>query len=307
MRPTSAGPYDAHEGSSVDLEFTKMHGLGNDFILIHDQAGDLDFAPEAVQWLCDRHFGIGADGLILVRPATVPEADVTWWFRNSDGSVAEMCGNGIRCVAKFAVDRGLVPRSAGHVNVLTSLGIYSIEVERDDAGNLATATVDMGAPILTPAAIPTMLGCEAPDDPVVDCVLDVGGQPVRVTCVSMGNPHCVVFVDDVDFAPVCTLGPAIETHPAFPNKTNVEFVQVMQHDHIRVRVWERGVGETLACGTGACAATVAAALTCRGGREADVQLPGGELHVRWSEDGHVFMTGSATEVFTGTLLIPEVD
>lgn len=282
-----------------------MHGLGNDFVVIDDRAGDLEFSPEAVEWFCDRNFGIGADGLMLVRPATLPDADFSWWFRNADGSVAEMCGNGIRCFAKFVVDRKLIDESADTVRIETSLGIYRVAVTRDEGGLMTLATVDMGQPILDPKRIPTTLGCEAPENPVIDCDLDTEHGTVKVTCVSMGNPHCIIFVDDVDVAPVALLGPAIETHPAFPNKTNVEFAEVGEDGTIRLRVWERGVGETLACGTGACATTVAAALKCLNGRVATVELPGGDLIVRWAEDGHVHMTGPAANVFDGAIAIPE--
>lgn len=291
----------------MELRFTKMHGLGNDFIVIDDRESTLDMAPEAVEWLCDRNFGIGADGLFLVRPASGTDADFSWWFRNADGSVAEMCGNGIRCFAKYVVDRGLVPADATSVRVETAMGVYAIEVTRSSDGTVASATVDMGEPILSPALVPTTLGCEEPDNPVIDCELETPNGTVRVTCVSMGNPHCVLFVDDVDTAPVGELGPVIEVNQAFPKKTNVEFAELDDRGHIRLRVWERGVGETLACGTGACAATVAAALQCRGGRSATVELPGGTLEVRWDQNGRVFMTGPATEVFTGTLDIPEDD
>ncbi len=284
-----------------------MHGLGNDFIVIDDRAEELELSPEAVEWFCDRNFGIGADGLILIRPATVDTADFSWWFRNADGSVAEMCGNGIRCVAKFLVDRGLVPPGANTVAVETALGVYSIEVKRSDDGTLVLATVEMGEPVVAPALVPTTLGCEGGGDPVVDCPLETDLGTVTVTCVSMGNPHCIMFVDDVEEAPVHTLGPAIETHPAFPKKTNVEFAQVTDDNLIRLRVWERGVGETLACGTGACATTVAASLKCLIGRDAVVELPGGELSVHWSEDGRVRMTGPAAFVFDGWLDVPEDD
>lgn len=289
----------------MELKFTKMHGLGNDFIVIDDMDEELELSAEAVTWFCDRNFGIGADGIMLVRPATLEGADFSWWFRNSDGSVAEMCGNGIRCFAKYVVDSGLVDSSVDIVRVETALGVYPIAVERADDGTMALATVDMGEPILEPARIPTTLRCETRENPVIDCELETEEGTVSVTCVSMGNPHCVIFVDDVDDAPVHTLGPAIETHPAFPNKTNVGFATVGADDHIRLRVWERGVGETLACGTGACAATVAAALKCLIGRDARVELPGGELFIRWSADGRVHMTGPAQHVFTGALLIPE--
>ncbi|MDZ4169421.1 MAG: diaminopimelate epimerase [Coriobacteriia bacterium] len=291
----------------MDLNFTKMHGLGNDFIVIDDREGELELAPEAVEWFCDRNFGIGADGLMLVRPATTGEADFSWWFRNSDGSVAEMCGNGIRCFAKYVVDHGLVSAESRSVRVETDLGVYEVEIRRSDDGLVESATVDMGAPILRPADIPTTLSCEDPEDPVINCDLNTSTGPVSVSCISMGNPHCIIFVDDVETAPVYELGSEIEIDPAFPRKTNVEFVQILGDDRMRLRVWERGVGETLACGTGACAATVATALSCRGGRDATVELPGGELVIRWSEDGHVLMTGPAEEVFAGVLRIPEDD
>ena len=291
----------------MELSFTKMHGLGNDFIVIEDLDGELDLAPEAVTWFCDRNFGIGADGLFLVRPATLPDADFSWWFRNSDGSAAEMCGNGIRCFAKYVVDHGHLPSDRDTVRIETAIGVLPVEVTRAYDGTMHMATVDMGEPRLLPDQIPTKVGCEAPEDPVVNCPLETELGVFTVTCVSMGNPHCVVFVDDVESAPVHTLGPAVETHPDFPNKTNVEFAQVDSDETIRLRVWERGVGETLACGTGACAATVAASLTCRLGRSATVELPGGELTVHWGEDGHVHMTGPAVEVFSGVVAIPEDD
>jgi diaminopimelate epimerase len=291
----------------MNLDFTKMHGLGNDFIVIDDRDMTLDLSPEAVAWLCDRNFGIGADGLMLVRPATVDSADFGWWFRNADGSVAEMCGNGIRCFAKFVFDRGLIGPSRDSVSVETDVGVLSVGVERDADGLVASAIVDMGEPRLIPTDIPTTLRCEGDDSPVISCPLNTDAGTFEVTMVSMGNPHCVIFVKDVDDAPVTTVGPIIETHPSFPNKTNVEFAQVLGGNVIRLRVWERGVGETLACGTGACATAVAAALTCRGGRDALIELPGGELTIRWAENGHVMMTGSASTVFIGTLEIPEDD
>lgn len=287
----------------MELHFVKMHGLGNDFIVIDDRTQEWDFAPEAVEWLCDRNFGIGADGLMLVRPATVDDADFAWWFRNADGSVAEMCGNGIRCFAKYLVDHGLVPAEQSTVRVETAIGVLTIEVTRDEEGRLSLATVDMGEPILVPADVPTTLHCEQPENPVVDCPLETDAGTFSVTCVSMGNPHCVVWVDDAENAPVHEVGPVIETHPAFPRKTNVEFAEVVEDGYLRLRVWERGVGETLACGTGACATLVAAVLTCRVGREATVQLPGGELDIRWAEDGHVYMTGPAEEVYSGVMII----
>lgn len=291
----------------MELAFVKMHGLGNDFVVMDDLAEELDLAPDAVQWFCDRNFGIGGDGLILVRPATTPEADFFMLYYNADGSTAEMCGNGVRCFAKYVVDHGLLPADRNEVRVETLGGIKPVEVTRAYDGTLYLATVDMGEPKLLPADIPTTLGCEAPGDPVVGCLMETDLGEFEVSCVSMGNPHCVLWVDDVETAPVHELGALIEEHPAFPNKTNVEFAELAGDNLVRLRVWERGVGETLACGTGACAAAVVAALTLRTGREVTIDLPGGELEIRWAEDDHVYMTGPAEEVFSGTVVIDEDD
>lgn len=291
----------------MELRFTKMHGLGNDFIVIEDLSSELELAPEAVEFFCDRNFGIGADGIIVIRPATDPTADYGWQFFNNDGTVAEMCGNGIRCVAKYLVDHVLVPADQETVHVETALGVVPIEVTRDYEGKLYLATVDMGMPEIRPAEVPTLLRCDGEENPAIGCDLETEFGTVQVTCVSMGNPHAVIWVKDALTAPVDTVGPLVETHEMFPNKTNVEFAQMLPDDRIRLRVWERGVGETLACGTGACATLVAAALGCRSGREAVVELPGGELAVRWDENDHVFMTGPATEVFEGVLFVDEDD
>jgi len=279
----------------MDLHFTKMHGLGNDFVVVDDRDATWDFDEDAVRWLCDRHFGVGADGLILVRKPTRDDADFAWEFRNADGSSAEMCGNGIRCLARWLVERELA--GAGPIRVQTATGVAQVEVLRAADGAFVSARVDMGEPVLDAAAVPVELG----HDQVIDQPLEPDAGPVRVTAVSMGNPHAVIWVDDVDEAPVESLGPAVECHPAFPRKTNVEFANVDSPDHIRLRVWERGVGETLACGTGACAAVVAAALSCRTGRTATVELPGGELTVEWLPSGHIRMTGPAETVFSGVL------
>jgi diaminopimelate epimerase len=284
----------------VELRFAKMQGLGNDFVVVDDRERVWDFDEDAVRWICDRHFGIGADGLILVRLADDGVSDFFMLYYNADGSTAEMCGNGVRCFAKWLVDRGLVTGDA--VTVQTLGGPRVVEVERDGDGLMTLARVDMGEPVLDPSLIPTTFTGEQ----VFDCPIEVDGREVRVTCVSMGNPHAIVWVPDVDTAPVETLGPRIEVHPAFPKRTNVEFVQAIEdEDRIRVRVWERGVGETLACGTGACAATVAAVLACRAGRVVTVELPGGELTCSWSPDGRVYMTGPAEEVFSGSIDLPD--
>ncbi len=291
----------------MELSFVKMHGLGNDFVVMEDLSEELDLAPEAVQWFCDRNFGIGGDGLILVRPATTEDADYFMLYYNSDGTTAEMCGNGVRCFAKYIVDHQLIPADQDMLRVETLGGIKPIEITRAYDGTMYLATVDMGAPILAPESVPTTMHCEAEDDPVIACGLETDLGTYELTCVSMGNPHAIMWVDDVDEAPVHELGPIIENHPAFPNKTNVEFAERPVDGVIRLRVWERGCGETLACGTGACATAVAAALNCLGGREYTIELPGGELAIRWHESGTVYMTGPAEEVFSGVVAIEEDD
>ena len=291
----------------MELQFVKMHGLGNDFVLFEDLAEELDLAPEAIAWFCDRHFGVGGDGLILVRPATTDEADYYMAYYNGDGSVAEMCGNGVRCFAKYLVDRKLVPADRDEIAVETLGGIKPIAITRDYDDTMALATVDMGEPVLRPADVPTAMRCGANDDMVIACPLETELGTFDVTPISMGNPHCVLWVDDVETAPVHELGPIIENHAMFPNKTNVEFAQLAGDDIVRLRVWERGVGETLACGTGACATAVVGALTLRTGREVTIELPGGELEIRWAEDQHVYMTGPADEVFSGVVGIAEDD
>jgi diaminopimelate epimerase len=288
----------------MDLHFTKMHGCGNDFVVVDDRELVWDFDETAVSLICDRHFGVGADGMILVRPAADPAADFQMVYINADGSPAEMCGNGVRVFVRYLVDRGIV--SGDVVNVQTGSGIKSVSVERDSDGGFALARVDMGEPTLTAVLVPTTL----PGHPVLDAPLATDMGEVRVTCVSMGNPHAVIWVDDVDAAPVTELGPIVETHPAFPRGTNVEFAQLLGRgnddvERIRLRVWERGVGETLACGTGACATAVAAALAGRTGRTVIVELRGGDLTVAWTPEDRVLMTGPAVEVYAGVLPIPE--
>jgi diaminopimelate epimerase len=287
----------------VLLTFAKMNGLGNDFVFIEDLDEALDFSPEAVSWFCDRHFGIGADGLILVRPATTTEADFYMHYYNADGSLAEMCGNGARCFAKYLVDRGLVGPEASSLTIETLGGLKPVTFTRNSDGTLDTATVDMGVPELAPDKIPTTFDGEQ----VYECPIETPWGDVRVTAVSMGNPHAIIWVEDTDAAPVDTVGPFIENHERFPNATNVEFAQLVDDATVRLRVWERGVGETLACGTGACATAVAGTLSCRTGRDAVVELPGGDLHIRWHENGRVYMTGSAAFSFAGTIELPEDD
>ncbi len=277
------------------IDFTKYHGLGNDFILIDNrQQPEPKITPqEAVAW-CDRHFGIGADGVIFALPGQ-EGADYTMRIFNSDGSEPEMCGNGIRCLARFigdleAAEQGDA-RSTYQIHTLAGLMVPKLEAD-------GQITVDMGLPRLMAAEIPTTLA--APDQKVVNLPLEVAGQSWDVTCVSMGNPHCITFVDDVAAIPLAAIGPQFEHHPVFPKRTNTEFIQVERPDYLKMRVWERGAGITLACGTGACASLVAGVLNGKCDRRATVELPGGCLLIDWSEaDGHLYMTGPAQRVFEG--------
>lgn len=283
----------------MHLAFTKMNGLGNDFVVIEDLEEQLDFSPEAVQWVCDRHFGVGADGLILVRPATLDGADYAMRYFNADGSLAEMCGNGARCFAKYVADRGLVPPDATALVIETLGGLRPVTFTRDEDGTVSDVTVDMGPPVLEPARIPARFEGER----AVEAEVATTAGTVRLTAVSMGNPHAVIWVDDVDAAPVSELGPLLETDEHFPRHTNVEFAERVDDATVRLRVWERGVGETLACGTGACATVVAGVLAGRIGRACTVELPGGELAIEWREDDHVYMTGGAAVSFTGVIAL----
>lgn len=276
------------------IPFTKMHGLGNDYVFVdlYRSGGGAPFDPaELSREVSDRHFGIGSDGLILILPSD--KADFRMRIFNADGSEGEMCGNGIRCFAKYVYEQGYTRLAA--FSVETGGGIIVPEVFAEN-GRVRSVRVDMGEPRTRRYDIP-MEG--PPADQVIDETLEVGGRIYRVTAVSMGNPHCVIFVDDLEAADVNGLGPLIENHPAFPRRTNVEFVQVKSPSELVMRVWERGSGVTLACGTGACASLVAAALTGRASRRARVRLPGGDLDIEWADDGHVYMTGPAVEVFRG--------
>jgi len=276
------------------MRFTKMHGLGNDYIYIdahRESLGEIDL-PWLARVLSDRNFGIGADGIILILPSE--PADFRMRMFNADGSESEMCGNGMRCFAKYVHDHGLTRKTEFVVETGAGLIRPRVTLER---GHVSSVTVDMGPPVLARRAIP-MLG--SPEEGrVIDEPLRVGDQEARVTCVSMGNPHCVLFVDDVEAAPVRTLGPLIERHEVFPARTNVEFIRVVADDRLNMRVWERGSGETLACGTGASASVVAAALNGHAGHACTVRLLGGELQIEWRADDHVFLTGPAVEVFAG--------
>jgi diaminopimelate epimerase len=273
------------------VEFVKAHGTGNDFVVVEDLGDRYELSPGFVRAVCDRHFGLGGDGLIRIAPGT--SVPFFMDYRNADGSVAEMCGNGARVVGKYLADRGYV---AGAFDLETRAGVKHLELHAADEGGIDRVTVDMGAPSFARADLP-MLG----EGEALEESLEAGGQTVVATCLSMGNPHAVVFVDDVDAAPVATLGPLLEAHPAFPNKVNVEFVEVAGDDRLRQRTWERGVGETLACGTGACAVAVAGRVRGRTGQRVAVELRGGCLELDWAPGRTVRMTGPAREVAHGTL------
>ncbi|MBL8798283.1 MAG: diaminopimelate epimerase [Planctomycetia bacterium] len=274
------------------MRFTKMHGCGNDYVYVDCFAQPMPQDPPALsRAVSDRNFGIGSDGLILICPSD--KADARMRMYNSDGSESEMCGNGVRCIAKYVYDHGIARKP--QIKLETGRGILTL-IPEVDGGKVARVRVDMGEPILKSDLIPTTL----PGDPPRDVALTVGDSQLPVTCVSMGNPHCIQFVDEITDALVQVIGPKIEKHPAFPRRTNVEFVKVNQRDDVHMRVWERGSGETLACGTGACAVAVAGVLTRRLDRRVTVHLRGGDLLLEWSEqDNHVYMTGPAVEVFSG--------
>ncbi len=280
----------AESNQEITMRFTKMHGCGNDYVYVDCFRQPLPRDPAALsRVISDRHFGVGGDGLILICPSE--KADARMRMFNADGSEAEMCGNGVRCVAKYVYDHGLARKPT--LTIETGRGILSLELTVAD-GQVAQVRVDMGEPILEAARIPTSLPGNPPQE------VQLPSHPLRATCVSMGNPHCVCFVEQITDELVLGLGPKIEKDPVFPRRTNVEFVRVNRPDDLTMRVWERGSGETLACGTGACAVAVAGVLTGRTQRSLVVHLPGGALHLEWSAaDQHVYLTGPAVEVFSG--------
>lgn len=288
-----------HQELKGQILFTKYHGLGNDFILVDArERPDLAERPDLGVNLCDRHLGIGADGLVLVLPGR--DADFSMHIFNSDGSVARMCGNGIRCFTRFVYESGLWD-GQGQLRIMTASGPRTTEITQADPDDF-WVRVNMQPPRLDPGAVPTTLGRAGSGEPVLDAPIEVAGTQVAVSCLSMGNPHAVVFVPDLDRVDVASLGRAVEMHPVFPEKTNAHFVQVLDWATLRMRTWERGAGLTLACGTGGCAATVAAALTGRAGRQATVYVPGGHLLIDWQADsGDVYMTGPAARVFEGVV------
>ena len=281
------------------MKFTKMHGAGNDYVYVNCFEESLPGAPEIIApQISDRRYGVGGDGLILIEPTDVADARMRMF--NADGSEAEMCGNGIRCVAKYVYDHGI--KQSRQLAIETGNGVLKLDLEvQDDL--VKNVTVDMGEPGLLPAQIPTTLA----DTQVVNLPIEFGGHQLNITCVSMGNPHCVAFVPKATDELVLEIGPIIENDPRFPNRTNVEFVEVISATELIQRTWERGSGETWACGTGASAVCVAGVLTGNCEREVLIHLTGGDLRLRWDEaSNHVFMTGGASEVFSGQWHSPNV-
>jgi len=273
------------------LKFWKMHGIGNDYIVIDNREGKLeeDKLPDFARRVCERRLSVGADGLLLVYNSKT--ADVKMRMFNPDGTEAEMCGNGIRCFAKFCYENGIAKKKEMKVETLAGIKKTWLKINGDE---VESVRVDMGKPSLDRRSIP-MLG----EGPCINEKLKVDDKTYAVTCLSVGNPHCVMFVDDVEAFPVPEIGPRIETHKAFPKRTNVDFIQIINRGEIKVRVWERGAGETLACGTGACASAVASHTLGKTNREVTVHLRGGDLKILY--DGNILMTGPAVKVFMGEL------
>ena len=274
------------------MKFTKLHGCGNDYVYVNLFEQPLENPAEMSIKVSDRHFGIGSDGLITIGPSEI--ADFTMHIYNADGSEAEMCGNGVRCVGKYVYDHGLTDKT--EVTVETGAGIKILQLNVEN-GKVKTVRVDMGEPSFLPQSIPVI----AEGESVIDAPISVGGKDWNMTCVSMGNPHAVIFTEDVGNFPLETYGPLFENHERFPKRTNTEFVQVVSREEAIMRVWERGSAETWACGTGTCATVVACILNGLTDRKVLVHLLGGDLVIEWDEEtNHVFMTGPATEVFSGT-------
>jgi diaminopimelate epimerase len=284
-----------------ELPFTKMQGIGNDFVVadcLLEGAPSADALQSASVRLCDRKFGVGGDGVLLV--LTSDQADFTMRMFNPDSSESEMCGNGIRCFAKYVYDRGYTDKKT--ITVETGAGVLTLDLSVGDGNKVSQVTVDMGRPHLTRAEIP-MAGGD-PSAQVVGEEVEVAGRRLALTAVSMGNPHAVFFAEPATDALINEVGPLLEVHPLFPRRTNVHAVEVLGPAEIKMLTWERGAGRTLACGTGACGSVVASALNGKTGRRVLAHLPGGDLTIHWSEeDGHVYMTGPAAEVFTGTIAL----
>jgi diaminopimelate epimerase len=280
----------------MQIEFTKMHGLGNDFVVIDAVNQDVQLGPEQVRLIADRHFGIGCDQLLLVERPTVAAAEFRYRIFNADGGEVQQCGNGARCFARFVHDRGMTASTT--IPVETAGGMIYLELEDD-----GQVTVDMGVPSFDPASLPFEAGNVAEEEPEYHQLL-VNGEKYAIGAVSVGNPHAVLLVESVDQAPVATLGAAIESHERFPERVNVGFMEILDRAHIRLRVFERGAGETLACGTGACAAVAVGVHNSLLDHTVQVALKGGNLTIRWQGNGHtLFMTGPAQTVYEGKITL----
>lgn len=279
------------------MKFTKMHGIGNDYVYVNCFEESVKNPAEVSKFVSDRHFGIGSDGLILISPSAT--ADFRMNIYNADGSQAEMCGNGIRCVAKYVYDYGLTDKTEISVETLAGIKYLRLQIEN---GKVASVEVNMGAPILEPKEIPVAVE----ESPVVNVPVEVKGKIYHMTCVSMGNPHAIIFMNNVKDLDIEAIGPYFENHTVFPKRTNTEFVEVLDRNTVNMRVWERGSDETLACGTGACATTVACILNDKTENEVTVHLLGGDLKIRWDREANqVYMTGPATVVFDGEITLPD--
>jgi diaminopimelate epimerase len=279
------------------MRFTKMHGAGNDYVYVDCFSEPAPDDPaELARQVAHRHFGVGGDGLILICPSALADARMRMF--NLDGSEAEMCGNGVRCVAKYVYDHGICRKDT--LRIETGRGVLTLDLTVVD-GRVRRVRVDMGEPILEAKRVPTTLrpNPAMPNGAVADVELNLRGRRLKVTCVSMGNPHCITFVDDLTDQWVLGVGPKVENNRHFPKRVNAEFVRVLSPSEMQMRVWERGSGETLACGTGACAVCVAGALTGRTQRNVLIHLSGGDLDLEWAADNHVYMSGEAVEVFSG--------
>ena len=279
------------------MKFTKMHGIGNDYVYVNCFEESVKNPAEVSKFVSNRHFGIGSDGLILISPSAI--ADFRMNIYNADGSQAEMCGNGIRCVAKYVYDYGLTDKTEISVETLAGIKYLRLQVEN---GKVASVEVNMGAHILEPKEIPVAVE----ESPVVNVPVEVKGKIYHMTCVSMGNPHAIIFMNNVKDLDIEAIGPYFENHMVFPKRTNTEFVEVLDRNTVNMRVWERGSDETLACGTGACATTVACILNDKTENEVTVHLLGGDLKIRWDREANqVYMTGPATVVFDGEITLPD--
>lgn len=284
------------------MKFTKMQGLGNDYVYVNCLKEKIDNPPAVARFVSDRHFGIGADGLIMINPSKV--ADFEMEMYNADGSRGEMCGNGIRCVAKYVYDYGLTDKTSISVETLGGIKYLDLTVEN---GKVVLVKVDMGQPILCPEKIPVIMENAETCEKAVDEPIIVDGTEYRMTAVSMGNPHTVVYIDDVQGLDIEKIGPQFENHERFPKRINTEFAHVIDRKTVEMRVWERGSGETLACGTGACAVAVSSILNGLTEEQVTVKLLGGDLQIAWNrEDNKVYMTGPATVVFDGEIDITNI-